>query len=381
MSNLRTTNPLSHAFLQACEETGIPRNDDFNGHTQDGAGFFRVTQRSGKRHSCAAAYLKPALGRKNLTVLTHAHTARVLFEGTRAVGVECVQGRETFALRAEREVILCGGAVNSPQILMLSGVGPADDLRRMGIRVVTDLPGVGNNLQDHLVAGVIHECTRPLTLANAESPANVLRYLLFHKGMLTSNVAEAGAFVRTADNMQTADLELIFAPVYYMSHGFLNPKGHGFSIGAVDLHPKSRGSIRLRSRDPLEAPMIEPHYLEEPGDLQLLVAGTRLCRQVARAKAFDDFRGPEVWPGSAAEGDAEIEAFIRATAETLYHPVGTCRMGSNDSAVVDSRLRVRGVNALRVIDASIMPTIVTGHPNAAVVMIAEKGADLIRSGV
>lgn len=377
--DLRSTNPLSKAFLNACEETGIPRNQDFNGPVQEGSGFFRVTQREGKRRSCAAAYLKPVLDRKNLTVLTGAHTTRVIFEDRLAVGIECLQNGEKLQLRAQREVILCGGAVNSPQILMLSGVGAADDLQKLGIRVIADVPGVGQNLQDHLVTAAVHQCTRPVSLAGAESVGNILKFLLFKDGMLTSNVAEAGAFLKSANDLAVPDLELIFGPVYYMNHGFSNPQGHGFTVGAVLLHPKSRGSIRIRSNDPLTAPSIQPQYLTEVSDRQLLLQGTRLCRRIAGTKAFEEFRGDEVWPGSLAKSDAELDAFIRNTAETLYHPVGTCKMGSDDLAVVDSRLRVRGVEALRVIDASVMPTIVTGHPNAAVVMIAEKGAEMIRS--
>jgi choline dehydrogenase len=379
VSDLRTTNPLSRAFLVACEEIGIPRNDDFNGPKQEGAGFFQVTQRSGKRHSSASAYLKPALRRNNLTVFTNAHTTRVLFEGRRAAGIEYLHSGEKLRLRAQREVILSGGAVNSPQILMLSGVGAGDELKKLGIAMVADLPGVGRNLQDHLFAGAVHQCTKPITLAGAETLTNLLRYLIFKNGMLTSNVAEAGAFVIRADGSTRPDLELIFGPVYYMNHGFSNPAGHGFSVGAVLLHPKSRGSIRIRSNNALEPPAIQPNYLTEASDLQLLTDGTKLCRRVAHARAFDAFRGEEVWPGPRAASNAEIEEFIRTTAETLYHPVGTCKMGSEDLAVVDNRLRVRGVEALRVIDASIMPTIVTGHPNAAVIMIAEKGAELIKS--
>jgi choline dehydrogenase len=369
---LRTVNPLSEAFVRACEENGIARNDDFNGGAMEGAGLFRVTQREGKRCSTAAAYLKPAMGRKNLSVFTGKHAARVRFEGTRAVGVDC--GDMQF--RARREVILSGGAINSPQLLMLSGVGEAAELRRLGIDVVADLPGVGKNLQDHLVAGTAHACTKPVTLAGAETLGNLFQYLFRKRGMLTSNVAEAGAFVRMNGGAPAPDIELIFGPTYYMNHGFDNPHGHGFTVGAILLHPKSRGTIRLRSRDPREAPSIDPHYLAAEGDFELLREGARLARSVAKSKAFDDFRGEEVWP---APGE-DFDAFLRNTAETLYHPVGTCRMGGDDLAVVDSRLRVRGVDALRVVDASVMPAIVSGHPNAAVVMIAERAAEMIAAG-
>jgi len=349
VSALRTVNPLSEAFVRACGESGI-----------DDAMLFDVTQRNGKRCSTAVAYLKPDLGRKNLAVHTHTQTTRVLFDGTRAVGIEAVRNGERIVLRAEKEVILSGGAINSPQLLMLSGVGPAGD--------VADVPGVGQNLQDHLVTGVMHACTQPVTLAGAETLANLFRYLFFKRGMLTSNVAEAGAFVRVRGDAPAADVELIFGPTYYMSHGFQNPKGHGFTVGAILLHPKSRGAIRLNSSDPLAPPAIDPNYLDDPDDLEVLKEGLQLCHRVANSAAFDAYRGAEVWPGGQ-----ELEPFIRATAETLYHPVGTCAIGS----VVDDRLRVHGVEALRVVDASVMPSIVTGHPNAAVVMIAEKAAELI----
>jgi choline dehydrogenase len=354
---LRTVNPLSEAFVRSCGDAGI-----------DDALLFDVTQRKGKRCSTAVAYLKPVLARRNLTVQTNTQATRVLFDGTRAAGIEAVQNGRRIELRAEKEVILAGGAINSPQLLMLSGVGAADELRGHGIAVVADLPEVGRNLQDHLSVGVAHACTQPVTLAGAETLGNLFRYLVFKKGMLTSNVAEAGAFLRVRGDAPAADIELLFGPTYYMSHGFANPKGHGFTVGAILLHPKSSGSIRLRSADPLAPPAIDPNYLDDPEDLALLIEGLKLCRRVAKGKAFDAYRGVEVWPG-----EQELEPFIRATAETLYHPVGTCAMGT----VVDSRLRVRGVEALRVVDASIMPSIVTGHPNAAVVMIAEKAAEMI----
>jgi choline dehydrogenase len=367
---LRTKNPLSHAFVQACEESGIARNDDFNGPSMEGAGFFHVTQRNGKRESCAVAYLRPALQRPNLTVLTSAQTTRVLFERGRATGIEYVRNGVKQQLRAGREVILSGGSINSPQLLMLSGVGAADDLRPLGIDIVADLPGVGRNLQDHLSIGVAHRCTKPVTLAGAETIGNLVQYLVLRKGMLTSNVAEAGAFVRIDAEAPAPDIELIFGPTFYVNHGFGNPKGHGYTVGAILMHPKSRGTVRLRSADPLAAPAIDPNYLAEDDDLRLLVDGVKLCRRVADAKAFDEFRGEQVLPESG-----DLAAHVRKYAETLYHPVGTCSMGD----VVDEQLRVRGVEGLRVIDASVMPTIITGHPNAAVIMIAEKGADAIMS--
>jgi choline dehydrogenase len=328
--------------------------------------------------SAAAAFLKPALGRGNLTVRTGVLATRVLFDKRRAVGVSYVRDGKVEDARAGREVILSGGAINSPQLLMLSGVGPADHLNAFGIEVVAGLDGVGQNLIDHLMTGVMHECLKPVTMASAESLKNLLSYLIFKKGPLCSNVAEAGAFVRTGRAGVGPNLELICAPVYYMNHGFSNPEGHGYGIGCVIQHPESRGYIKLRSNDPLAAPVIQPNYLESENDREVLIDGVRLCRRVAQAKAFDEFRGKEVWPESENRTDEAIHDFIRRTAETLYHPVGTCRMGNDSMAVVDERLRVRGVEGLRVVDASIMPTHITGHPNAVVMMIAEKAAAMMR---
>lgn len=379
--SLVSPNPLSRAFLTACEEEGIAPNGDFDGARQEGAGFFRVNQRGGRRFSCAAAYLKPALGRPNLTLFTETLTTRVLIEGGRARGVEVLErGRHPRTLVAEREVILCGGAVNSPQILMLSGIGPAEELRSAGIAPVVDSPEVGRNLQDHLAAGVAHACTRPVTLAAAETLGSLLQFLFLRRGMLTSNVAEAGAFVRSRPGLPSPDVELIFGPAYFVSHGFANPAGHGFTVGAILLHPQSRGTVRLRSTNPLDPPRIQPEYLRERADWTPMLDGLRLARRIARARAFDAFRGDEVLPGPQVQSDEDLAAFVRRTAETLYHPVGTCRMGSDAMAVVDPELRVRGVDGLRVVDASVMPSIISGHTNGPVVMIAEKAAEMIQRG-
>jgi choline dehydrogenase len=380
VAQLRYVNPLTKAFLSACEEVGIPSNNDFDGVEQTGAGLFPVTQKLGKRHSSAAAYLKPALRRPNLTVETFAQATRLLFEGSRATGVEYVQQGEMKQAAAQREIILCGGAVNSPQLLMLSGIGPADHLKHIGIPVVCDLPGVGQNLQDHLAGGVTYECTKPVSMAAAEKVSNVAKYLLFRKGMLASNVAEAGGFIKTRSDCEVPDLEIIFAPVFFMSHGSLNPPGHGFTIGAIGTHPESRGSITLRSSDPLVAPVIQPNYFSQQSDLTLMVEGVKLARRIAQGKAFDNYRGAEVWPDIPAADDNAMSDFARRTVETMYHPIGTCRIGTDSFGVVDNHLRVHGVERLRVVDASVMPTHITGHPNSAVMMIGEKAADLITGG-
>jgi choline dehydrogenase len=279
--------------------------------------------------------------------------------------------------QAAREVVLCAGTIGSPQILMLSGIGPAAALAALGIAVVADVPGVGQNLQDHIAGGATYRCRRPVSLASAESLGNLARYLLFGRGPLTSNVGEALAFIRTREGLAAPDLELIFAPAYFMEHGAANPPGHGFTVGAVLLRPQSRGWLTLRSRDPAAAPVIRPNYLSAPADLAALIAGVRTVRRLVAAEAFAPYRGEEVWPGAALVADDALGDFIRAKCESLYHPVGTCKMGGDAMAVVDERLRVRSVEGLRVADASIMPTIVGGHTHAPAVMIGEKAADMI----
>lgn len=378
VADLRTINPLSTAFVEATGELGIARNDDFNGAAQDGAGYYQVTQKGGKRWSAAAAYLRPALRRSNLAVRTGAHVTRVLTEGTRVVGLEFAHDGVTEQQRVNREVLLCGGAINSPQVLMLSGIGPADHLRSLGIDVVADLPGVGQNLQDHLAAGASFASTKPVTLDHVENIGNLLRFLVRGRGPLTSNVAEAGGFVRVASGRTTPDLQFHFGPVYFVNHGFTKIEGYAFSIGPTQIDPVSRGHIALRSTNPLDAPIIEPNYLSDDADLRVLVEGVKLARQLAHTKPFDAFRGAELLPGDQARTDADIIEHIRATCETLYHPVGTCKMGNDAMAVVDSQLRVRGLEGLRVVDASVMPTVTSGNTNAPTIMIAEKAADLLK---
>ncbi len=378
VSDLRTVNPISRAFLDACAEAGMPLNDDFNGAQQEGAGFFQVTQKGGKRHSAAVAYLKPVLKRPNLTVLTGAQVTRLLFDNSRVKGVEYVRNKKTGQAGVAREIILSGGAINSPQVLMLSGVGPADQLKALGIPVVSDLPGVGENLQDHLLAGAQYECKQPITMASAETLRNFAGYLLFKKGPLSSNIAEAGAFLKTRSELAAPDLEFLIAPTYYMNHGFSNPEGHGFAIGIALMHPESRGRIRLRSADAFEPPAIEPDYLASESDLEVIVEGVKIARHLVETRALAPFKGAEKWPGPEAKNDEGIREFLRGTLETIYHPIGTCKMGRDPLAVVDSRLRVRGLEGLRVADASVIPTHITGHTNAAVIMIAEKAADMIK---
>ncbi len=378
VADLRCINPLSRAFVDAGVEIGLSRILDFNGEEQQAVGFYQVTQKQGKRHSAAAAYLKPVWKRPNLTVRTYAHATRLLFERTRAVGIAYEQNGKPDQARAKKEVILCAGTVNSPHLLMLSGIGPANHLRALDISVVANLPGVGQNLQDHPAIAVAYACTQPITLASAEKKGNIAQYLLRRKGPLTSNVAEAGGFTETRSDLPVPDLQFHFAPVYFLDHGFANPEGHGFTFGPTLLHPRSRGSISLRSSDPSASPAIRANYFGDETDLQVLVEGVKLSRILAQTRAFDPYRGTEVWPGSDVQSDGAIAEFIRNHFQTLYHPVGTCRMGDDGMAVVDNQLRVHGVEGLRVIDASIMPTIVSGNTNAPTIMIAEKAADMIK---
>jgi choline dehydrogenase len=378
VTNLRSPNQTTLAFIEAAVEQGIRRNPDVNGAEQEGVSLSPVTQKNGQRWSAADAYLKPAIKRPNLTVLTRAQVQRILFDGRRAVGVEFTQAGQRRTEHARREILLCGGAVNSPQLLLLSGVGPGRHLQEMGIPVLHDLPGVGHNLQDHPAVAVTAHCTQPVTLAGAEKLTHIVNYLLFKKGPLTSNVGEAMAFVKTRPELEAPDVELIFLPVFFMYHGFLNPAGHGFSVGVILLRPESRGYLQLQSTDPLAPLHIQPNTFSCAQDLAPVVAGIRLARRIMAAPALAPYRGQEVWPGQAAQSDEALLAFIRHRFQTTYHPVGTCKMGLDQTAVVDPRLRVHGLEKLRVVDASIMPTLIAGHTHAPAVMIAEKAADMIK---
>ncbi len=377
--DLRCVNEITRAFLAAAEEIGIPANHDFSGAAQDGAGLYQVTQKNGSRHSASDAYLRPARHRSNLTVLTSAHATRVLLENDRAIGVDYLRGGAIQQARSEREVILAGGAVNSPQLLLLSGIGPADELSHAGVRAIHNLPGVGKNLQDHPMVSVGYLSRKPVSLASAESLSNFLNWLIFKQGPLTSNVAEAGIFLRTRESLDAPDLQMLFGPAYYVNHGLDRRKEHCFGFGPTLIAPESRGSIALRSTDPFDTPAIRANYLSTDADMRVIVEGVRLARQLAHTKAFQPYRGDELHPGPHVKNDDEIAAFIRAEAQTLYHPVGTCKMGTDALAVVDPRLRVRGIQALRVVDASVMPCIPSGNTNAPTIMIAEKAADMIRA--
>ena len=374
----RSPRPLSKRFVAACEAHGLPGNKDFNGDAQEGAGLTQVYQRRGRRWSNADAYLRPALKRSNLTVETQAHVTRIELDGGRATGVRWrdERGREHSA-EADREVVLSAGALVSPQLLMLSGIGPADQLREHGIEVTVEAPDVGRNLHDHPYVTVVYEATAPESLADAEKPRNLLQYALRRTGPLTSNVAEACLFVRSRDDLAEADLQFHFGPAYFVENGFAEYDGHAFTLGPVLISTQSRGHVELASADPLAKPRVLTNSLAERSDVDALVAGVKLAREIAATAPLADVCGKELFPGAEVQTDEQLELDARRRVELLYHPVGTCRMGGDSASVVDPELRVRGVERLRVADASVMPQIVAGNTNAATSVIADRAADLI----
>ena len=385
--DLRSPNRFGPVFLEAARQAGYRLNADFNAAEQEGVGLYQVTHRNGERCSAAKAYLAPARVRPNLTVITGVHVTRIVTEGQRATGVEFIQSGHRQRLHAAREVLLCAGALQSPQVLMLSGIGAADELARHGITQVHDLPGVGRHLHDH--PDVVQVVDAPhLKDLFGLSFAGVMRVLqgIFEwrrqrSGMLTTNYAEAGGFIKSRPDEPTPDLQLHFVIGKLVDHGRKTVFGHGYSCHVCLLRPKSRGRVTLASADPLAAPLIDPNFLAERDDVDRLVRGFKLMRSILRQRALAGYTGRELDASARAQTDAQIEDFIRNFGDTIYHPVGTCRMGSGPLDVVDAQLRVRGLHGLRVVDASIMPRIVSGNTNAPTIMIAEKTADLIRGRV
>jgi choline dehydrogenase len=380
ISRQRSPRTATAAWLQAVQECG-ERIEEPNQAAPEGFCETRVTQRRGARWSTADAYLKPALRRRNLTLFTEATATRVIFDGKRAAGVDFEQLGARRVVKARREVVLCGGAINSPQLLMLSGVGDRDQLAEHGIDVVQHAPDVGNNLLDHLVVPLGFDVPRD-TLFAAEKPLQLVNYLVRRRGMLTSNVGEAYGFVKSRPDLELPDLELIFAPAPYFDEGIGDPyEGHAVVMGPILLKPRSRGTITLRSSDPKDKPVIDPRYLTDDAgaDRAALMAGLRMCATIAKSPALANVIGKIARPlGAASLDDETLERALNSLSHTLYHPVGTCRMGSDDASVVDPQLRLRGVDGLRVADASVMPTIIRGHTHAPSVLIGEKAADLIR---
>jgi choline dehydrogenase len=380
---LRDVNPLSQVFVDAGVAAGIPHVDDFNQHPQPtGVGFFEVTQKDGQRHSAAKAFLAPIRARPNLTVITGVLVSRVTFEGKRATGIEFQEHGQQRTFTARREVILSGGAINSPQLLLLSGIGPKDDLDRHQIPVVHELPGVGHNLQDHLDITVIVRNRSKLSIGMAlsfvpQGIAALIRYLRHKRGFLTSNVAESGGFAKTVPALKKPDVQFHFIPAGMRDHGRKPIFGYAYTTHVCQLRPKSRGHIALRSARPNDPPCIYANYLSHPDDRTTMIEALRLARRVFNAAPFLPHNGGEMFPGPNVVSDEQMLAYIRQNAETIYHPVGSCKMGSDDMAVVDARLRVHGVESLRVVDASIMPTLVGGNTNAPSMMIGEKAAEMI----
>jgi choline dehydrogenase-like flavoprotein len=383
--DLRSPNRFGPIFVDAAVQAGFPRNPDFNGAEQEGVGMYQVTHRNGERFSAAKAYLTPNLGRTNLTVLTGAHATRIVFEGKRAVGVEVQQGDSRRTLNARREVLVSAGALLSPQLLMLSGIGPGSELQRFGLTPLHDLPGVGRHLHDHV--DVVQVVNAPhlkdlfgLSLTGALNVLQgVFEWRRHRSGLLTTNFAEAGGFIKSAPDEAVPDLQLHFVIGKLIDHGRKTVFGHGYSCHVCLLRPRSRGSLTLASADPFAAPLIDPNFLADPDDLARLLRGFKIMRRILEQPALAAHRGTELPASASARSDAQIEQFIRNHADTIYHPVGTCRMGNGPLDVVDAELRVHGVQNLRVVDASIMPSIVAGNTNAPTVMIGEKAADLIRA--
>ncbi len=381
---LRSPNPLSLAFVEAAARCGLPRRPDFaDAGDPEGCGLYAVTQWQGRRWSIARAFLDPARQRANLRVRTGCQVLRVLFEGRRAVGVELRGPQGLQRLRARAEVLLCAGAVHSPQLLLLSGIGQAQALRPLGIDVVLDLPGVGRNLQDHLdITASMRETSHAAVGVGPRMLPRLLaqswRYWRRGDGLLSSNAAEAGGFARSRPGLARPDLQLHFLPSLLRDHGRRLVWGYGVTLHVCALRPASRGSISLSSPDAHDAPRIDPAYLSHDDDLRTLRAGLRLARRLLASPAWGRLAGPELLPGiGVGDDDAALDDYIRAQAETIYHPVGSCRMGGDADAVVDSRLRVRGVDALRVADASVMPSLIGGNTNAPSMMIGEMAADFL----
>jgi choline dehydrogenase len=377
------SNPLVKRYLAAAQEVGIPFNPDFNGAGQEGCGPLQATIANGTRCSAADAFLRPARPRPNLTVCTHAQAMRLLFKGTRATGVEYLHFGAVEQAHAAEEVIVSAGALRSPHLLMLSGVGPKSELERLGINVRLDLPGVGKNLQDHVHTRVRCEITEPLTFApfgEKMKAAAVTQYEADRTGPLCSNFLEAGAFVKSSADENYPALQLFFLMMLASEFPEAGPPDrHGVSFTAYINRPASRGAITLASSDPLDRPVINFNYLSVSEDLECAIEGIRWSLRILYAKPFDDIRGEEIAPGAKSRSHADIERFVRRTASTTWHPAGTCKMGVDELAVVDPCLRVRGIEGLRVVDASVMPTIVSGNTCAPTIMIAEKAADLIRN--
>lgn len=377
VEEVRDPSPFTRRFIESALELGVPANDDFNGPIQEGVGPFQVTQHRGRRWGAFEAFLRPARSRPTLDVVTDALVLRVIVDGGKAVGVSFVEGGEIRTVKADAEVVLAAGAIGSPVILQRSGIGPPAELEEAGVTPLVELVEVGRNLQDHAVAMVLHRSSQGGTLDDAESLPNLVRWLLTRRGSLSSNVAEAGAFVRTSHAGFEPDLQFHFGPVYFADHGLSPFEGNAYTTGPLLLNPSSRGRVRIRTGDPFQKPEIIGNYLTEPEDVPPLIEGLELAREILNAHPFDVVRDTEMFPGPDVSTRTQLTDYLRNKVELLYHPVGTCRIGPEDDGVVDPELRVYGVDNLRVADASVMPKIVSGNTNAPTMMIATKAASLI----
>ncbi|MDO9418103.1 GMC family oxidoreductase [Pararhizobium sp.] len=380
-----TPHPLTRVFVKAAQEAGLPYNADFNGGTQQGAGLYQATTKNGKRSSTATGYLKPALSRPNLTVRTGVLVNRVVIENSRATGVEIVENGRPVTLRADREVIVTSGAIGSPKLLMLSGIGPANHLRDKGVTVTHDLPGVGQNLQDHMDVDVLAELSGSYGIDRYKTwrwqAMAGLEYMLFGKGPVASNIVEAGGFWWGDRSEKTPDIQFHFLPGAGVEEGIGSvPGGNGCTLNSYPVRPRSRGSVTLQSNDPAAAPLIDPNPYAEPYDLERAVDGILISREILSQPAFKPFIKREHLPGDTMRTREQAAAFAREHGRSAYHPVGTCRMGTGENSVVDPNLKVYGIEGLRICDSSIMPRLISSNTNAATVMIGEKAADLIRSG-
>lgn len=384
VSDTPTWMPLSEAFLEGGRQAGYPITDDFNGAQQEGFGVLQMTVHGGRRWSTATAYLRPALSRPNLTVASNALVRRLLVDGDRVIGVEWQSGADVRSAEAGREVILSAGVTRTPQILMLSGIGEAQALSTLGIGVVADRPDVGRNLQDHVSLALKWEATQPVTLYAQTRPLAALhtglQYLLFRKGLAQGIGTEVYAFVRTRDDLANPDIQMSFSNAL-MDGSDLNDmkmRGDGFTVTIWHCRPESRGYVTIRSTDPADHPIVQPNYLSAQAEALALREGVKIVRRVVGQPVFSPYRGTEVAPSAGIATDEQIDAYVTANATGLFHPVGTARMGADEASVVDEHLRVRGVRNLRVVDGSIMPRLISGNTNAAIVMIAEKASDMIR---
>ncbi len=381
VSDQRSPIDLTRVYIRAAQEAGYPYNTDFNGRQQYGIGYYQVTQRGVRRSSSAQAFIYPNMGRKNLTVKTGARVLRVHVKSGRATGIDVSWNGEVMYVAAQNEVILSAGAINSPKVLLLSGIGPAAELKQVGVRPIHDLPGVGKNLQDHLDVYCCASLKESVSYnGHDKGPMALwygLQFMMFGTGALTSNVCEGGGFVSTEGNADWPDIQMHFLPAYVIDHGRVKVRGHGMTLNTAYLRPESRGEVTLASGNAADEPVIDPKYMTNPNDWAHAIDGFKIAREILRQPAFEKLYQAEHLPGAKTAAEEDLRAYVREWSKTDFHPAGTCKMGADEMAVVDTDLKVRGVAGLRVVDASIMPTLISGNTNAPSIMIGERGSDAI----